>query len=260
VLAFIKRDFSASRSYRTSFLFDLIFGFAELLLFFFISRTFGHADVSGLHGAPTYFAFAAVGIAVTIVLQTTTTALAHSVRQEQLTGTLEALVVQPINAAELSLGLAGYAFASAFLRAAFYIVGPAALLGLSLRDASWSGFVIVLLAATTALVGIGVVVGAVALVLKGTHTLAGIVTLGMGLLSGAFFPISVLPDWIEPIGKVLPTRFAFDGLRNALFRGGGWGIDAVVLLAFALCSFPIAVWAFARAIELSRRVGSLGQY
>ena len=36
------------------------------------------------------------------------------------------------------------------------------------------------------------------------------------------FPLGVLPGWLEFMGKLLPTRFAFDGVRAALFEGAAW--------------------------------------
>ena len=260
LLALAKRDFSISRSYRASFVLEVIYGSAEILLFFFISQTFESVRVADLHGAPSYFAFAAVGIAVTVVLQATTTALANNIRSEQLTGTLEALVVQPINGGELALGLAAYAFLEAIVKAAFYITVPAVLLGVDLGDASWIGFVVMLLATGLALTSIGILIGAAAVVVKSTSVLAGVVTLGLGLVSGAFYPISVLPGWVEAIGKVMPTRYAYDGLRAALYTGSGWERSALILVAIAVASLPIAIWCFERAIALSRRSGSLGQY
>jgi ABC-2 type transport system permease protein len=256
----MKRDFSVSRSYRASFVLEVVYGSAEILLFFFISRTFKDVATANLHGAPSYFAFAAVGIAVTVVLQATTTYLASNIRNEQLTGTLEALVVQPINGAELALGLAGFVFVEAIIKAAFYITVPVVLLGVSVGHASWLGFAVMLLATGAALASIGILIGAAAIVFKSTTVLAGVITLGLGLVSGALYPISVLPGWVAAIGRVMPTKFAYDGLRASLYSGEGWEGSALILLAIAAVSLPCAIWCFDRAVGLSRRWGTLGQY
>jgi ABC-2 type transport system permease protein len=260
ISAVVRRDYHVARSYRLAFVLDLLYGVINLVVFFFISETFADASTSELEGAPTYFAFAAVGIALTIVIGAASTGLAARIREEQLTGTLEALVAQPLTTTEVALGLAGFPFLFAIVRAAFYILIAAALLGLDLSNTDWVGFVTVLLASGIALSALGVLFGAVVLIVKRGEVLAGMVTFGMALLSGAFFPVSVLPDWLEPLGAILPTRFAFDGLRAAIFEGAGWGDDALALLAFAVVGFPIAVYAFAQALAHARRAGTLGQY
>ena len=75
-----------------------------------------------LGDAPTYFAFALVGIAITNVIGAASTGLAYRIREEQFTGTLEAVIVQPVTLGEVSIGLAGYPFLFSMGRAALYIL------------------------------------------------------------------------------------------------------------------------------------------
>jgi len=260
VLALVRRDFRQARSYRLALVLDLLFGVANLLVFFYISRTFTNGAAIDLGGAPSYFAFASVGIVITLVIGAASTGLAARIREEQLLGTLEALVVQPVSVPELSVGLAAYTFLFAMGRGAFYLLVAGLWLGADFGETSWTGLVVILLAATAAFSSLGGLLGAVVVVVKRGDALVGMVTYTMGILSGAFFPISVLPDWLEPIGAVLPTRFAFDGLRSAIFEGSGWAGDALVLLVFSVVTVPIAVWFFGRALALARRAGTLTQY
>ncbi len=260
MLAIVNRDIQITRSYRLSFALDLVFGILNLAVYFFISRTFNDPTNADLHGAPSYFAFAAVGIAITVVIDAASTALAYRVREEQLTGTLEALLAQPITLTELSFGLAGFPFLFAMLRAVFYLAAAVLFMNVKVSGASWAGFVLVLLAAGIAFVALGVMLGALVLIIKRGQVVVGMLIFGMGLVSGAFFPVRVLPDWVEPLGRVVPTRFAFDGLRAALFLGHGWIVDAGVLLLYGVIGIPIAVWLFRQALNYARRQGSLTQY
>jgi len=82
----------------------------------------------------------------------------------------------------------------------------------------------------------------------------------LGILGGAFFPISALPSWLEAIASVLPTHFAFQGLRSAIFLGEDWAMDALALLAFAAVAMPLASYFFRRAVDHTRRAGTLNQY
>jgi ABC-2 type transport system permease protein len=260
ISAIVRRDYHITRSYRLAFGLDLVFGIANLLLYYFISRTFGPAGGASLDGAPSYFAFAVVGIVVIVVVQAASTALAVRIREEQLTGTLEALVVQPITSLELCVGLAGFPFVFALLRAVVYIAVAAALLDVPVGPADWPGAGLVLLTAGIALTSLGIALGAVVLVLKKGDVLASLAIFVLGLVGGALFSISVLPGWLQPVAKVVPTRFALDGLRSALYRGSDWGTDAAILALFAAVTFPVAVWIFDRALRFAERTGSLAQY
>jgi ABC-2 type transport system permease protein len=260
ILGIVERDFSITRSYRLAFILDIVFVIVNLAVFFFISRTFRNATTADLHGAPSYFAFAAVGIALVTVIDTASAGLARRVRDEQLTGTLEVLLAHPVRIAELAFGLAGFPFLFALIRTTVYLLVVALWADIGLSVTKVAGLLAVLAASGVAFSALGVLLAAITLVVKRGDSIVGMLVFAMGFVSGAFFPISVLPGWIEPIGRVMPTRFAFDGLRSAMFHGSGWAGDAGTLLLFGAFGIPLSLWLFRRALEIGRRRGSLGQY
>jgi ABC-2 type transport system permease protein len=260
LVALVRRDYSIFSSYRFALGFDLLYGLIDLVIYYFISRTFKGASTADLGAAPTYFAFVTVGILITLVVSAASAQVGLRLREEQLTGTLETLVAQPIRSWQIALGMAGWPFAFAVARGAFYLLIAATLLGVDVSRASWGGCVLVLLAAGFALLGLGIALGALVVAFKRGNNIVGLVSIALGFAGGAFFPLGVLPGWLEFIGKLLPTRFIFDGVRSALFAGTGWGEDALVLLGYSVIGLPLALWAFTRAINYARRRGSLAEY
>ena len=261
VLALVRRDYLLTRSYRNTFLMGLLVGIIDMLVYFFISKTFKGGTTGQLQGAASYFDFAAVGVIVTVVIAATSTELAARVRQEQLTGTLESLFIQPLTAIEVALGLVGLPFLFAMARAAIYVAIAVIFLGLETSGPASLVGVIVMLAVTGAAMGaIGIAAGAFVMIVKRGPVVVGVVLFAMGFVSGGVFPVSVLPSWLQPLGEIVPTRFAFDGLRAALFEGGGWHGDALALALFALTALPLAIWSFAGALSWGRRRASLSQY
>jgi len=238
---------------------DIFFGIMNLVVFYYISRAVA-LRAGDLQGAPTYFAFASVGIVLTVVMQAATTGLAKRVREEQLTGTLEILVMQPISSIQLAVGLTGFPFLFSVIRGALYIAIGALFLDLQLGNADILGFVLVLAATGCALSAIGIALGAIVLVFKQGEALAAVVTFGFTMLGGALFPRDLLPDWLQYLGDLLPTRFALDGLRSALFEGGGWHGDLVALIVTSVILIPLALWFFSALLAVVKRRGSLSQY
>jgi ABC-2 type transport system permease protein len=260
LLALARRDYSIFSSYRFALVLDLAFGLLDLMIYFFISRTFKGASTTDLGAAPSYFAFVMVGIVITLVVSAASAEVGWRLREEQLTGTLETLVAQPIRSWQIALGMAGWPFAFALARAAFYLFVASTLLDVDLSNADWAGAALTLLAAGLALLGLGIALGALIVAFKRGNNIVAFVAVALGFAGGAFFPLAVLPGWLELIGKLLPTRFIFDGVRAALFSGSAWGEDALVLLGYSVIGLPLALWAFSIALRHAKRRGSLAEY
>lgn len=248
-----------SASYRLAFILDSVFGLISLFLYYFISKVF-HTSAVTLGAAPSYFSFVAVGATITIVIQAASTSMASRLREEQLTGTLEALVTHPISSPEIAIGLAAFPFLFGTIRATAYLAFAEAFLQLNLSNPSALGFVLLLITSAASMSAVGIALGALTLVFKRAESLAPLVTLALGVGGGAFFPVGVLPSWAHPIAAVLPTRWVFDGFRQALFLGSGWGGDALRLAAFGAIALPLALVAFSFALRRARLKGTIGQY
>ena len=90
----------------------------------------------------------------------------------------------------------------------------------------------VLIAAAPAMIAIGIVLAAVALVVERGDVLGRLAAFGLGFLSGAYFPVSELAPPLRLLSDALPTRAAQDGQRAAL-AGLPWWPAATALVVFA---------------------------
>lgn len=260
LLAMARRDFLLARSYRLPFLADLAWGVIDLVVYYFVSKVVGPVPAADLGGAPSYFAFALVGVLVSLVIGTATGEIAGRIRNEQLTGTLELLCSQSLRAGKLAAGYAAYPIVYAMVRVAMYFAIAALLLGLETGSADWVGVVVVLVMSAFAFGSLGILAAAATIVFKRGEAVVDVAIFAMTFVSGALFPVSVLPEWAQKIGDVMPTKFAFDGLRDALFTGEGWETSAVVLGVMGLVGIPLATWVFAAALRHAKRKGNLAEY
>lgn len=91
---------------------------------------------------------------------------------------------------------------------------------------------------------IGFCVGSVAKTQQGVGALGNIVVFPQLFLSGVFFPIQLMPDWIQPVARLLPLSYVVDSLRGICNDGAGlveiWpslaGVFAWILLSFLLAT------------------------
>jgi ABC-2 type transport system permease protein len=92
---------------------------------------------------------------------------------------------------------------------------------------------------------IGLVVAALVLRLGlGAESLAWVVVFALAPVSGVYYPIDVLPHWLQPVAWSLPSAYVFEGMREVLFEGrfrldllaAGAGLN-VVYVALATAFF-----------------------
>lgn len=93
----------------------------------------------------------------------------------------------------------------------------------------------------------------------GAESLAWVAIFAIAPVSGIYYPISVLPEWLLPVAWLLPSSHVFEGMRALMFKGE-FRLDLLwpaVLLNLAYLSLGIAV--FLRAFHSARRRGLLLQ-
>src|SRR5437667_333989 len=124
--------------------------------------------------------------------------------------------------------------------------------GWNLPVPSWThalALVALFLAVTLTTVGLGTLLG-VALRDARLVTMTGLNGAAyMFFLGGGFTTVAFLPDWIQLVSRLVPTRYAIDGLRQALFYPDliGFGRDLLVLSACAALSIVLASLMLSRA-------------
>jgi ABC-2 type transport system permease protein len=93
--------------------------------------------------------------------------------------------------------------------------------------------------------------------------LMGIGAMALGLASGAFFPLSVLPAWVAQIAEYNPLAVAIEGLRETLLGGSGWtgvGGDLLLLVPMSCAAMLLGSLLFRASLRRERRRGTLGLY
>jgi ABC-2 type transport system permease protein len=260
--AFLRRDWRIAVSYRLPFVLDAAAVALQLFIAYFIGRTVSVSggDAAGLDQG--YFAFAAVGIAVLGVLQVGLVSFGLKLRDEQASGTLEALLAAPLSAGTVVLAGGAYELARETVIAVTTFAVAVVLLGVDLHagagDALLAAAAFVLELALV--VAIGVLVAAFALVFKQAASAAAGVSGFVAASSGVWFPVDRLPAPLDAIAGALPTTWGLDVVRDALFAGDPSGREVAGLAIAALLGLPLALAVLRAALRRARRDGSLGQY
>jgi ABC-2 type transport system permease protein len=122
------------------------------------------------------------------------------------------------------------------------------------------GPVLVLFFANLMIMGWWVALGVVSLILRhgaGAEALAWSVLFGITPFAAVFYPVSILPAWLQPVALALPAAHVFEGMRQVLADGAiAWGhLGAAIGLNAAWMGAAILV--FARQFRAARERGAL---
>ena len=125
------------------------------------------------------------------------------------------------------------------------VILVAALLG---ADFAGSVVLLVLLTALASItfMSLGFAIGARSSGVESASVMSGMVVLPVIFLSGAFFPVSGLPDWLEPVVEVLPMAPLMEAMRTVAIDGGGLadiGSNLVTVVAWIPVMFGVALLA-----------------
>jgi ABC-2 type transport system permease protein len=122
------------------------------------------------------------------------------------------------------------------------------------------GPVTVLFFAGLMMMGWAVALAVTALILRhgaGAEPLAWSVLFGLTPFAAVFYPVSVLPGWLQPIAMMVPAAHVFEGMRAALLEGTiAWGHLAAAL-GLNLVWLAAAGALFLRQFQVARERGAL---
>ena len=262
--AFLKRDLSQALSYRLSFLLQLLSIFFSVAIFYFLSQLFGSALVPQLdkYGGD-YFSFVLVGIAFMGYTGLSMSSFAQSIRQGQMMGTLEIMLLSPTRLSAILLSSSLWSYLLTTVRVVVYILVGALVFGFSLSQANLVTALVVMILSIASFSGIGILSAALVLLVKKGDPVAWLFGGVSSLLAGVFYPISVLPDWLEPLSRLLPLTYALDAMRLAMLKGSSLlevRFDILALLGFTVVLTPLAFVVFRKALKRAKMEGSLIQY
>jgi ABC-2 type transport system permease protein len=187
--------------------------------------------------------------------------------RERTGGTLERLMATPVARTEIvtgyTIGFALFATLQVALLMAWVLgsiqvpaIGPlpafAIGLGVPVAGSPLVAFAIVLFLAVGA-VSLGIFLSAIARTELQIIQFIPIVIVPQILLCGVLFPLSSLPDVLQPFSAFLPLTYAVNGLRQVFVAGAGLGttevqVDLLVLAAFAVFFATIASFTIRRDV------------
>lgn len=261
-VAFLKRDWLIARSYRLPFLMNVAGSAIVLVVLFQIGKLVNTADAqSGLDLAHGYFSFAVLGTLVLQTVHSATQTFASKMREEETTGTLEALLAAPTSPAKVILGSGVYNMVQSIVLA-LVIILLALPLGLRIVvEPTWLCLSLVSFVALIALAGeLGILIASFTVVFKQGSTLSGLVGAAIALLGGVWYPVNSLPPAARALARLIPFTWGLTSLRDELLFGRLQAAQFAGVVVSAIVILPLCLVIFRFSVDRARVRGTLAQY
>jgi ABC-2 type transport system permease protein len=259
-LGILRRDLHIFLAYRGRFAMHVMSMLFTLTGFYYISRL---VTVGSFNSPDDYFAFVVCGLVILQVITSTLHTPPMALQSELFTGTFERLAISPFGPVASICSMMIFPFVYSLLTALVMLTVAALVFGLPVE---WStaplGLPVAALGALAFSCFGMLITGLVLLFKQATFGTTWIIAL-VSLSAGLYFPVALLPGWVQWTSDVQPFTPAVDLLRRVLvgtpLADPAW-LDVLKLVGFGAVLVPVSIFLLTRIAKASRIKGTILEY
>jgi ABC-2 type transport system permease protein len=186
---------------------------------------------------------------------------AYAISWERWEGTIEYTFMAPIRRITHLFGICLFAIGYGLARTFVVLLVAIWMFNLDFSHADIAGALAVLAASTVPLIGLSIFTSVLPLLSPQKGEQMSVAVQGFLLLvSGVYYPLSVLPLPMQVAGAASPLTYALQGIRSSLLDGAGVQAELPtigILLLMGALMIPASLWVFSWAENRAKRLGLL---
>ncbi|MCR4406078.1 MAG: ABC transporter permease [Anaerolineae bacterium] len=258
--AFVERNFNLVKRYWGWEVVWLVYSIVNSLAITYIGA--GMEAISGQKVDTGYLVlYLLVGTLVWHYLSIVFDSISEMIAWERWEGTIEYTFMAPVSRFTHMIGTTLFSLVYGLLHTGVILVVVALFFHLDLSRANLPGSAMVLVAGSVSFIGLGIIAAVLPLLFpergaQMTHVVQALVL----LVSGVYYPISVLPGWMQPIARLSPATYVLEGMRDGVLGSA----PTVKLLGYiwplvgmGIAFIPIGLIVFRVAERYAKRTGKL---
>lgn len=245
---------------------DLLQPLVWLAPVYFMGQAFsvnGKAEgFAGYAGTNDYMSFIILGTALSNFIMSVFWGMGFSLKWDMDGGVLEANWLSPLPRPLMLVGRTFSSMATTTLTSLGMILVASLIWGFHPTGNALAA-VLVVIPLLIGLYGFGFAFAALVLLLREANTLVDSGSFIVQLLSGANFPVTVLPKWLLPVSLALPLTYGYDAVRGYLLNTRTilpLQTEVFILIAFMVLMIIGGLRAFNALERRVRQKGTVGQY
>jgi len=255
--AFVERNFNLVKRYWGWEIAFLIYSVAQALAIGFIGQATGTISGAKVDGDQLTF-YLLIGSVVWSFLAVIFDVMAEMITWERWEGTIEYTFMAPIRRITHLFGICLFAIGYGLARTFVVLLIAIAMFNLDFSHADIPAALAVLAASTVPLIGLAIFTSVLPLLSPQKGEQMSVAVQGFLLLvSGVYYPLSVLPVPFQLAGAASPLTYALQGIRDSLLDGKGTQAELPtigILLAMGAVMIPASLWVFSWAENRAKRL------
>jgi ABC-2 type transport system permease protein len=257
--AFVERQTNLWKRYWAWELVWLVYGVVNTLAITFIAEEAEQAGIAADAGSLVLFLL--LGTLVWAYLSAVLDDISLVITWERWEGTIEHTLMAPVPRALHLIGMSVFGVLHAVVRTLLIFAIAVPFFTVDLGDANWVTAAIVLLVGSVSVAGLGILAGVLPLLYPERGTQMSFMLQAIILLvSGVYYSVEVLPDWLRAFSYISPATYLLDGIRAAIIDGEGlsgvWD-ELLILAGFGVLLVPGGIAVFAVAERYAKKTGQL---
>ncbi|MDQ7029474.1 MAG: ABC transporter permease [Ardenticatenia bacterium] len=189
--------------------------------------------------------------------------VSETIAWERWEGTIEYTLMAPISRFTHLVGSTIFSLVYGFAHTVIILLAVVLFFRLDLSGANLWGAGLVLLAGSISFIGLGIMAAVLPLLFpergaQMTHVVQALLL----LVSGVYYPVDVLPTWLQGISRLSPATYVLMGMRAAILDGAPlqalWA-HTMPLLVLGGVLVPLGTFTFRQAEHFAKRTGRLSR-
>ncbi|HEV3309192.1 MAG TPA: ABC transporter permease [Chloroflexota bacterium] len=258
--ALVERNINLSKRYWGWEVAFLVYTVAQSLAIVFVAKALPAVSHTHVNTAPIVL-YLSIGTLTWSYMASLFMCIAESVQWERWEGTIEYTLMAPITRLTYVLGSCLFAVLYGLARTAVVLVAVVFMFHLQPHPGGLLPSLLIVAVGSVSFVGIGIMAATLPLLFteKGAQ-MTYVIEACLLLVSGVYYPVSVLPGWLQIFSHVSPATYILSGLRTMLLghvTGGALAAALIPLGIIGIVTVPMGVWLFGRAEHFAKRTGRL---
>jgi ABC-2 type transport system permease protein len=204
-----------------------------------------------------------IGTSVWSYLSVSFDGVTDIINMERWEGTIEHTFMAPISRFTHMVGSCLFAVVHGMIFTIIQLLVVASFFKLDLSHANFATAIFMLFVGSISFIGFGIATAILPLLYteKGMQ-MSFVVKAVILLVSGVYYPVSVLPAWMQPLATISPATYVINGLRAAILNNQPiwspqvWS-NTWPLIITGIVSIPLSIYVFGIAERYAKRTGKL---